>query len=79
MTFKSMLRCDACGCVNEVELECFDPADAEDAVFEKSGEEGWFVDVPNCYHYCPEHAEKVKQELEEESQPPTGIYQTMVG
>ncbi|HGS5064122.1 hypothetical protein [Vibrio parahaemolyticus] len=79
MTFKAMLKCDACGCANEVELECFDPADAEDAVFDKSDETGWFADVPNCNHYCPAHAIQAKQELEEENQLPTGIYSTMVG
>ncbi|MEK2041095.1 hypothetical protein WOB69_01030 [Vibrio parahaemolyticus] len=79
MTFKAMLECDALGCANEVELKCSDPADAEDAVFDKSDKTGWFVDVPNGNHYCPAHAEQARQELEEENQPLTGIYPTMVG
>lgn len=76
MTFKATLKCDACGCNNEVELECFDPADAEDAVFEMND---WFIDSLACDHYCPVHAKQAKKEWEEENPKPTGIYPTMVG
>ncbi|XDF79171.1 hypothetical protein AAFX60_018600 [Aliivibrio fischeri] len=74
MTFKAMVRCDAEGCCEESELECFDPADAEDAIFELSD---WFTAAGK--HYCPAHAEAAKQKWEEENPRRNGIYQTMVG
>ncbi|MEZ8102114.1 hypothetical protein [Vibrio bivalvicida] len=76
MTFKAMIRCDAAGCNEEVELECWDPANAEDAVLDLHG---WFSDTLACDHYCPKHAEQAKKEWEEENPRPTGIYPTMVG
>lgn len=79
MTFKASLKCDAFGCCNEVELECFDPANSEDAVFSLADDSGWFVDSSACDHYCPEHAQEAKAEYEESTPTPTGIHPTMVG
>ncbi|PSU46639.1 hypothetical protein C9J12_18185 [Photobacterium frigidiphilum] len=76
MTFKAMVRCDADGCNKEAELECFDPANAEDAVFNL---DNWFVNTLACDHYCPCHAKAAKTKWDEESPQPTGIYPTMVG
>ncbi|EKO3626448.1 hypothetical protein ACIL2N_000325 [Vibrio metschnikovii] len=78
MTFKATIECDACGCCNEVELDCRDAADAEDAVFEVA-DSGWFVNYAEGYHYCPSHAQAAKEEYEEENPPLSGIRPTMVG
>ncbi|MGY5721655.1 hypothetical protein ACXHQT_02750 [Vibrio cincinnatiensis] len=79
MTFKAIVRCDAQGCCEEVELECWDAANAEDAVFELESNSGWFVDHLACDHYCPSHAQAAKEEFEEENPPLSGIRPTMVG
>lgn len=76
MTFKALIECDANGCCKEADLNCFDPADAEDAVFDL---DGWFIDGLNSSHYCPKHAEQAKKEWQEENPAPTGIHPTMVG
>lgn len=77
MTFKAMIRCDAAGCNEEVELECRDPANAEDSV--EFDLDGWFLGPMNFDHYCPNHAEQARKEWEEENPRPTGIHPTMVG
>ncbi|HDZ9239293.1 TPA: hypothetical protein RUZ16_000906 [Vibrio cholerae] len=79
MTFKAIVRCDDPGCCEEVELECWDAADAEDAVFDLDSNSEWFVNYSECNHYCPEHAQSAKAEYEKENVPVTGIYPTMVG
>ncbi|MGD1468982.1 hypothetical protein ACP6H4_01990 [Vibrio harveyi] len=79
MSFSASMKCDACGCINEVDLECFDPADAEDAVFNVAAEYGWFVNPVENNHYCPEHAREAEEEFKSEKQPVRGIYPTMVG
>lgn len=79
MTFKAIVRCDAEGCCQEVELECWDAADAEEAVIKLDESTEWFVDYGACDHYCPKHAKSAKDSYEESNPKPTGIYQTLVG